>query len=416
MSEQSTVAQDVEDYPRINRVFGRLCTFMLAATASLIMTMSVYVERLHAPRVGALLLILIALHLVWHSRFLWQREFTLYSCFVGYMFIALMWTRDVELAFNTLVPAINFILVVILFGSLIAYHNIPTVLAGTLCGFVAGAAIYTLTQGFPFSYPKDFSYNAIANMYLFGLFVALACSCLWRSNGFLSIAIAVVIMLHIVATTSIKANLGVALGLLAAGIMYFRHFGRLFRRRVLTLIILASGLGFAIASNEALMDAMNRGAQRISLGVHVLQSRGNIAGYSAFEDRDYWRKVGIEGWKLNPVFGYGTEAFRDDYGITSHSTVIDLLYNFGLIGLILFYGVFASLIWRLLPIAARRLSGQRSLIFGGIVGYGFVSLSGTLHYNIFLAAFIGICVALLTFHGGATTSAVVSSNQKIDRQ
>jgi hypothetical protein len=416
MQERYVVEQNVAVHARINRAFARLCTFLLTAVASLTLTLSAYLEVLHAPRVGALLVVLIALHALWHLRLLWQREFTLYACLLGYMFITLLWTRNVELAINTLAPAINFILVMIFFGSLIKYHNVPTVFAGALCGFVAGAAIYTLTQGFPFSYPKEFSYNAIANMYLFGLFVTLACSCLWRSSGFFLIAIAVFIMLHIVATTSIKANLGVALGLLAAGIMYFRHFGRLFRRRVLTLIILASGLGFAIASNEALLDAMNRGAQRVSLGVHVLQSRGNVAGYSAFEDRDYWKKVGIEGWKLNPVFGYGTEAFRNDYGITSHSTVIDLLYNFGLIGLILFYSIFASLIWRLLPITTKRLSSQRSLILGGVVCYVFVSLSGTVHYNIFLAAFIGISSALLGFHGSANTSTLASGTQRVEPQ
>jgi O-antigen ligase len=303
----------------------------------------------------------------------------------------------------------------IFFGSLIGFHNVSTALAGALCGFVACAALYTVTQGFPFSYPDEFSYNAIAGMYLFGLFITLMYSCFRRPSIILA-ALAIVIMLHIVATTSIKTNLGIALGLVAAGIMYFGHFGRLLRRRILALIFLASVLGVAIASNDALVDAMGRGVQRVFIGVQVLQTRDDVAGYSAFAERDYWKRAGIEGWEQNPVFGYGTEAFRHDYGITSHSTPIDLLYNHGLIGLTLFYSMFASLIWRLLQLEDRRFSAQRSLMFGGVVCYVFVSLSGTMHYNSFLAAFVGISSVLLTGHGGAAVSTAAASDRRVGRQ
>ena len=332
---------------------------------------------------------------------LWQREFTYYACFVAYLFFALLWTRNLELAVNTLVPAVNFMLVMFFFGSLIRFHHIPAVLLGALFGFAIGAALYTITNGFPFSYPAVFSYNAIASMYLFGLFVTLMYSCFSRSYGFILIGVAGVIMLHIVATTSIKANLGVALGVASAAVMYYRHFGRLLRQRALTLVILASALGFAIASNDSLMDAMNRGSQRVLVGVKVLQSREDVVGYSGFDERGYWKQMGIEGWEINPVFGYGTEAFRDDYGITSHSTPVDLLYNYGVIGLFLFYGMYVSMIWRILQVSGRQLSGERSLILGGIVCYTFVTLSGTMHYNIFLAAFTGISASLLTTRGGA---------------
>ncbi|MGO8828775.1 MAG: O-antigen ligase family protein [Steroidobacteraceae bacterium] len=400
MPEPFAVDQNASGHAWINGIVARLCTFLMAVVASFAVTLSAYTEAFSATHVGAVLVLLIALHLVWISRFTWQREFTLYACLVGYMFIALLWTRDVGLAMNTLLPAVNCILVMIFFGSLISFHNIPAVLAGALFGFVGGAALYTLTQGFPFSYPQDFSYNAIAGMYLFGLFVTLMYSCFRRSAGIL-LAVTVVILLHIVATTSIKTNLGIALGLLAAAIMYFRHFGRLLRSKILLLLVLGGGLGFAVASNDMLLDAMGRGVQRVTVGVQVLQARDNVAGYSAFEQRDYWRQVGIDGWKLNPVFGYGTEAFRTDYGITSHSTPIDLLYNYGLIGLVLFYSVFVSLLWRLFIVDRGRSSSQRVLIFAGVVCYVFISISGTLHYNSFLAAFLGISVALLTMQAGA---------------
>lgn len=412
MSEQFVVAKDVADHSRINRAFARLCTLMLTATVSLSMTLSAYTEAMRPTRLVAVLVVVIALHLLWYSRFFWRRESTLYACFVGYMVIALLWTRDVELAINTLAPAMNFILVMMLFGSLMSFHNAPTVLAGALCGFVVGAAFYTLTQGFPFSYPIDFSYNAIAGIYLFGLFVTLMYSCFRRSYGLL-LAIALVIMFHIVATTSIKTNLGILLGSIVAGTMYFRYLGRLLGRKILLLIVLGCGLVYAVASNDILLEKVNRGANRVLAGFKVLQTRDDVAGgYKGFAERDYWKEAGIDGWKVNPVFGYGTEAFRHDFGITSHSTPIDLLYNYGLIGLILFYSVFASLFLRLLQVDSRKVSSQRSLILAGVVCYVFVSLSGTMHYNVFLAAFIGISVALITSHRGVTASMPAVGNQR----
>jgi hypothetical protein len=415
MTGKSLVDQNAMFYARTNRALEQLCTFLMSAAASLTITMSAYLESLHATRIGAFILILIVLHGLLYRRLIWCREISLYACFLCYMFIALLWTRDVELAMNTLVPGMVFLLVMILFGSLTRYSNVPTVLLGTLCGFLAGAAIYTATQGFPFSYPADFSYNAIASMYLFGLLVTLLYSCFRRSHA-LFLAIAIVIMLHIVATTSIKTNLGIVLGFVSAGVIYFRQFGHLLRRHRLMLIFIVAALGFAIASNPALKESLGRGVQRVLLGVEVLQAREDVAGYSAYETRDYWKQVGIEGWKLNPVFGYGTEAFRNDYGITSHSTPIDLLYNYGLIGLLLFYSVLASLIWRLLQVNSRRTSSQRALLLAGVVCYTFASLSGTMHYNIFLSAFLGISLGLLAFHDSAAASSFAPNSRGVTGQ
>ncbi len=400
MPEKVAADRNAPDYAWLNRKFSHFCTFLMAAGVGFALTLSAYLEAFRATHVAVVLVVFITLHLLWHLRLAWHREFTLYACFLGYMCITLLWTNDWDLALNTLVPATNFVFVAVFFCSLISFHHVPTVLLGTLFGFAFGAAVYTITQGFPFSYPDQFSYNAIAGMYLFGLFITLMYSCFRRSH-ILLLGIAVVIMLHIVATTSIKTNLGIALGAVAAAIMYFGHFGRVVRRKALILIAVASMLAFAIASNHDLLDKLSHGASRVSVGVQVLQAREDVNGYSGFGERDYWKRKGLEGWTFNPVFGYGTEAFRHDYGITSHSTPIDLLYNFGLIGVVLFYGVFASLSWRLIQLDGLHVSGQRALMLAGIVCYVFVSLSGTMHYNAFFAAFVGISVGLLTRSNGA---------------
>jgi hypothetical protein len=415
MAETFVVDQNTTGRAWINRAAARMCTFLIAGSASLIVTMSAYSEAMRATHADVFLAGLIGLNLLWQPRILWRREFTLYACFVGYMFITLLWTRDLDLASNTLVPATGFMLAMILLGTLINFHNVQTVLAGFLCGFAAAAALYTLTQGFPFSYPVNFSYNSIANMYVFGLFLTLMYSSFRRSLGLVWLAVAVVIMLHIVSTTSIKTNLGVALGVGAAAVMYFGFFGQLIRRRAFALIFLACALAVMIVSNDSILDMISRGAQRILIGVQVLQTRDDVAGYSGFEDRGYWKEQGIAGWLKNPVFGHGVEAFRSDYGITSHSTPIDLLYNFGLIGLVLFYSVFASLFWQILHVAGRQHSSQRSLILGGIVCYVFVSLSGTMHYDILLGSFAGISAALFAVYERAANSTRAPNNKAVRR-
>ena len=95
------------------------------------------------------------------------------------------------------------------------------------------------------------------------------------------------------------------------------------------------------------------------------------------------------------MFGHGAESFRAENGITSHSTPIDLLYNFGLVGLALFYAVFASLLWRLTGKVDARSQSLRALVLAGVVCQVFMSLSGTLYYQSFLALFVGTSTALL---------------------
>ena len=92
------------------------------------------------------------------------------------------------------------------------------------------------------------------------------------------------------------------------------------------------------------------------------------------------------------------EHFRADYGITSHSTPVDLLYNFGVIGLTLFYALFASITWRLWRARRAGLEGLCALVLGGLVCYVFMSMAGTLYYNAFIAAFLAIGIALLRQH------------------
>jgi hypothetical protein len=378
---------------RLGRILGHATSFGLAAIAAFAATLDVTVESFHSARLAVVMAFLLLLHLAMDQRLPLRREGVIYACFVAYMLIELLWTDDLWLAMNTVIPAVTFLLASMLFASLAAYHDLRSVLAGTLCGILAGAAFYTAISGFPFTYPHDFSYNAIAGMYLAGLFVALLASCYARSR-LLLIVIGCGLLLHLLATTSIKFNLGVLLGVAAASVLHFRHVGGLLRRHAFLLLLLVGALGYAAASNEALRAGIERGADRVALGVAVLEARENLPGYSAFQERARWQSDGLRGWLQNPLFGHGVEAFRSDFGITSHSTPIDVLYNSGLIGCTLFYAIFLSLMRRVRH-APRGSDGLRTLILGACVCYAFVSLSAPLHYNTFFAVFVGLSSALL---------------------
>jgi hypothetical protein len=380
---------------RVGRILDRFAAVALSAISAFAVAASIiFVDSFSSARLGAVILLLFLLHLLWQPRFLFTREFALYVLLVCYMAIELLWTVDLELALNTMLPAVAFALILLHFGTLAIRHGIRAVLLGTLVGVLGGTALYTAVSGFPLVYPADFSYNAIAGMYLMGLFAALLLSCYRRSSGPL-LAVAACFLLLIVATTSIKTNLGVVLGALSAGLAYAGHFAKTLRKTAIPLAALAVVVGFAVASNEALVERLERGVGRVALGVEVLQTRDNVVGYSAAGSREEWMRTGLAGWTQNPVFGHGVEAFRARFGITSHSTPVDLLYNSGVIGFGLFYGIFASMTWRLVRLRDAGLRSASAVIFAALVCYVFISLSGTIHYNASLAVFIAIGAAVL---------------------
>lgn len=407
MPHVSTILSRSELELSIARWAGRVASFVLAAATGFVMTLNSLFEGFHSAYLSVTMLALIALHSLRFGRFVVNRECVLYATFVGYMLLQLLWTDDLLLARNTLVPSFAFVLVLVQFCALVTYHDLRVALLGIFAGFSLGAVLYTLSSGFPFRHPIDFSYNAIASLYLFGLFIAMLL-CIYARSKILFRVVALVLLLHVVATTSIKANLGIAIGAMAAAIFYFKQFFVVARRNAASLLIIAAGLAYVVLSNDALMEVLERGIDRVSLGIEVLQARENVPGYSAVGSRTMWLERGIRGWLENPLFGHGVEAFRAQFGITSHSTPTDLLYNSGLIGLVLFYSVFVSLVRRLWLRRDANPFGVDPLILGALVCLGSITLSGTMHYNSFLAATVGIASSLLAKHPSNVRSRTIS--------
>lgn len=373
---------------------GNVGSFSLAAAASLALAVESFSQEFNSARVAAVLVGVLVLHLVRCPRVVILREAVVYACFLAYMLIELLWTSDRALAMNTLGPAITFLIALVLFGSLVALHDLRTIVAGSLAGLLVGAVAYAGISGFPFRYPAGFSYNAVAGMYLFGFILALLLASFARRKALL-LALAVVIGAHVVATTSIKTNLGILLGAAGAAVIHLAYVSRLLWRNALIILAVGTTLAFAIASNESAVGMLKGGAERVALGLQILKAREDMPGYTAFEKRASWQREGFRGWSANPMFGHGVESFRSRYGFTSHASHVDIAYNSGLIGLVLFYGVFASMFFRLYHARSDENRDARFVILAGAICYLFISFAGTIHYIATLAAFFALGAGFL---------------------
>jgi hypothetical protein len=69
-----------------------------------------------------------------------------------------------------------------------------------------------------------------------------------------------------------------------------------------------------------------------------------------------------------------------------------------LIGFALFYAIFVSVGIRLVRVGGSTLGNLPALIFAGLVCYAFITLSGTMHYNSFMAIFFAMSTGLLRRH------------------
>jgi hypothetical protein len=380
---------------RVDPAAAWLGTFPLSAVSTCLVALgAVFADELSSTRMHAVLFALLVWQVLLCPRLYVFRELKIYAALFAWLCVVLFWTEDLETAQNTMAPALNCVLTLLLFGSLVRYHEIRSVLAGALCGFLAAAMVYASQSGFPFNLPGQFSYNAVSYMYHFGLLVSVLYGW-WRGSRALTAVLVAVTMMHVLATTSIKTNMGIVIGVLVAALVYRSLTGRILRRNLAVILVAVGAIGYLLATSPAVQSRLTTGIARLAIGLEVLQAREDVSGYSGFNERTDWMQSGLESWMRNPIFGEGVEAFRSDYGATSHSTVVDLLYNTGLVGFGLFYAVLGSLVLRLFELRGRLDPALGALVLAGTTSYAFMSLSGNVFYLAPLAAFVGLCAPLL---------------------
>jgi len=382
---------DLASSPALRRVDS----FLFAAALSCAVTANTaFFEEFTSSRLLIALLFLLVVQVCRLPLLLVTGETVLYLAFLTYLTISLIWTPDTVLGLNTIFPGADFVVLMVMYGSMFRWHDLHSTIVGALAGFWLCALAYAARTGYPLSIPEDFSYNAYAAMYFHGLFLTLLYA--WNTGRkFVPLMMSLVLLLHIAATTSIKTSLGILLGIAVIALFYRRDLFKLVGRFGAYIAAGLVGLTYLVLANDFVIDRLKYGYARLEIGLKVLAAREDQQGYQGFDERAMWLKEGLRLWRENPVFGHGVEAFRVPFGITSHSTPVDLLYNSGLIGLGLFYAVFAVFTLRVWRLRGRPGTGLRSILFGCLVLYASVTLSGTVFYLSFIGAFFGIAIALL---------------------
>lgn len=113
---------------------------------------------------------------------------------------------------------------------------------------------------------------------------------------------------------------------------------------------------------------------------------------------------GLEKWQQKPFFGYGTDQFRVHYQTVSprgllsysHNNYVELLFNNGVVGLILYYLFFASVAHKYWRLYKRKLLSDTQLTWAyvGLIEFIFLSTAMVAYYEKLIWVFISILLTV----------------------
>ncbi|HMJ77317.1 MAG TPA: O-antigen ligase family protein [Iamia sp.] len=238
----------------------------------------------------------------------------------------------VERALRTFVKA-----VVVECGALLALY---------LAGLVSGSGKP------PFSYGGRFSGTLIdPNAWGGLLVVAFTLHLATRSSsrpllsGRWALATVAVLPVAIVATGSRSAWIGMGIAYL---VIIVREPGRALRSVVLTTIPIVAcltALGVSLSSLNA----------------------GSVDRTFSITQRIVILDQGLADFARDPVFGAGVGTFYSRHGVIVHNTPVWFLADFGLVGLVVFLGLCAWVLWRAAVVAPTAREWNRSGLVRGLV-------------------------------------------------
>jgi O-antigen ligase len=113
--------------------------------------------------------------------------------------------------------------------------------------------------------------------------------------------------------------------------------------------------------------------------------------------------AGLSGWVNSPLIGHGVDSFKYlNQNITghfyySHNNFVEVLYNFGILGFILYYGFIARLMYRIIkiPKCNKLITSFRSLAIGLIIVFLIRDIGGISYYST-LPQFL-ICISFVIY-------------------
>lgn len=150
-------------------------------------------------------------------------------------------------------------------------------------------------------------------------------------------------------TGSRKAMLGIlVMGLILSVLYLVSVLGKkVSSRQAIALVLVAAGLTAAIT----LLPAMPHWSRLENVALFL---SGEEVREGSLPTRAWFLQVGLQVWRDHPLFGVGTDQFRYygvEYGARetySHSNFTEVLANFGIIGFLIYYGLYVALTTRIL--------------------------------------------------------------------
>lgn len=194
--------------------------------------------------------------------------------------------------------------------------------------------------------------------------------------------------------SSRKAFVLLAVGFLIL-VMFKSKKGKLMRLLVVLLIILtAVYIVMELSESNEFFYRISQmfkifGEDRVELTDNSLATRSDMIKY------------GLELFSDNPVFGYGPEQYEHFYSLVygirrpPHSTFIQILVGFGIIGFTLFYGIYVYVVTKLVPMIKKQRK-YSILILTFIMVFLSNDIGANMLNNKFLYIFVGIYAAYLT--------------------
>ncbi|MFA1575339.1 O-antigen ligase family protein [Vibrio cyclitrophicus] len=154
------------------------------------------------------------------------------------------------------------------------------------------------------------------------------------------LVISVLLSSHLIILTASKKGMFLGFFIITIGFILYLFDTKQKKIKLPVIFILAFSLLYffydnivvQFLSDDAFINAFGR-----------IQEFFNSDGTST-NNRIKYILSGIDLFSMNPIFGNGIDEFRNLYGIYSHSNIIEVLSGTGLIGFIIYYSIYFTLI------------------------------------------------------------------------
>lgn len=132
-------------------------------------------------------------------------------------------------------------------------------------------------------------------------------------------------------------------------------------------------------------------------------AKGGTSDVGSDETRLKMIEIGFDAWLKNPIFGYGLDTFKyynlkvTNHFYYAHNNYIELLYDLGIVGFLLYYGFVGKLFINLVKIKNSR-EHYKELGVGLIIESLIFDFGGVSYYTIIIQ--ILLCVAFVCYRFG----------------